>query len=84
MPARVPRQSGPATNGRNTNETGVLRLWLAMISLVLATMPAVAEETPKYGGTLTYMISADAPPTFDAQREQTYATGTRRRRSTRR
>ena len=53
---------------------GVLRLWLAMIGLVLATMPAAAEETPKYGGTLTYMIPADAPPTFDAQREQTYAT----------
>jgi peptide/nickel transport system substrate-binding protein len=39
-----------------------------------ATTPAPAEETPRYGGTLTYMIPADAPPTFDAQREQTYAT----------
>jgi peptide/nickel transport system substrate-binding protein len=37
-------------------------------------MPAAAEETPKYGGTLTYMIPADAPPSFDAQREETYAT----------
>jgi peptide/nickel transport system substrate-binding protein len=36
-------------------------------------MPAAAE-TPKYGGTLTYMIPADAPPSFDAQREETYAT----------
>ena len=35
---------------------------------------ASAEEAPKYGGTLTYMIPADAPPTFDAQRETTYAT----------
>ena len=26
--------------------------------------PAAAEETPKYGGTLTYMIPADAPPSF--------------------
>jgi len=24
--------------------------------------PAAAAETPKYGGTLTYMIPADAPP----------------------
>ena len=53
---------------------GILRLWLAMIGLVLAMMPAAAEETPKYGGTLTYLIPADSPPTFDAQREQTYAT----------
>ena len=44
---------------------------------VLATSiaaPADAEETPKRGGTLTYMIPADAPPSFDAHRESTYAT----------
>lgn len=32
-----------------------------------------AEETPKRGGTLTYMIPADAPPTLDGHREATYA-----------
>src|SRR5271169_1552679 len=32
------------------------------------------EEAPKHGGTLTYMIPADAPPSFDAHREETYAT----------
>jgi peptide/nickel transport system substrate-binding protein len=32
-----------------------------------------AADTPKYGGTLTYMIPADAPPSFDAHRETTYA-----------
>src|SRR3954471_20797783 len=32
------------------------------------------EGTPKRGGTLTYMIPADAPPTFDGHRETTYAT----------
>src|SRR5260370_7230750 len=42
-------------------------------ALALA-MPAAAEETPKYGGTLTYMIPEDSPPSFDAQREETYAT----------
>ena len=31
-------------------------------------------ETPKRGGTLTYMIPADAPPSFDGHRETTYAT----------
>jgi peptide/nickel transport system substrate-binding protein len=35
--------------------------------------PAGAE-TPKQGGTLTYLIPADAPPSFDAHRETTYAT----------
>jgi peptide/nickel transport system substrate-binding protein len=35
---------------------------------------AVADEEPKSGGTLTYMIPADAPPSFDAHREETYAT----------
>src|SRR4051794_14384928 len=33
-----------------------------------------SEGTPKRGGTLTYMIPADAPPTFDGHRETTYAT----------
>jgi peptide/nickel transport system substrate-binding protein len=43
---------------------------------VLFALPvtAPAEETPKYGGTLTYMIPADAPPSFDGHRESTYAT----------
>src|ERR1700726_3114910 len=46
---------------------------LLAAALILA-MPAAAEETPKRGGTLTFMIPADAPPSFDAQREETYAT----------
>src|SRR5690242_12294808 len=50
-------------------------LWLWALGLaVVAAAPAAADETPKYGGILTFMIPADAPPTFDAQREQTYAT----------
>src|SRR5437867_3479895 len=39
-----------------------------------AAAPAMADEAPKYGGILTYMIPADSPPSFDAQREETYAT----------
>ncbi|MGE0223045.1 MAG: ABC transporter substrate-binding protein [Acetobacteraceae bacterium] len=35
---------------------------------------AVADETPKRGGTLTYMIPADSPPSLDGHRETTYAT----------
>jgi peptide/nickel transport system substrate-binding protein len=52
-------------------------LWFcaAAVGVVLATTrPASAAETPKYGGTLTYMIPEDSPPSFDAQREETYAT----------
>ncbi len=33
-----------------------------------------AAETPKRGGTLTYMIPSDAPPSLDGHRETTYAT----------
>src|SRR5215470_9543765 len=44
----------------------------ALTAVLLA--PAMADETPKRGGILTYMIPADAPPSFDAQREETYAT----------
>ena len=44
-----------------------------MASAFLA-LPATADEEPKYGGMLTYMIPADAPPSFDGHRESTYAT----------
>src|SRR5690242_15956670 len=52
-------------------------LWLCAIPLgvvLMAALPAGAEEAPKYGGTLTYMIPAESPPSFDAQREETFAT----------
>ncbi|TMJ55907.1 MAG: hypothetical protein E6G81_14405, partial [Alphaproteobacteria bacterium] len=56
-----------------------LRFFAAGLSLALgaalaAALPASAAETPKRGGTLTYLIPADAPPTFDGHRETTYAT----------
>jgi peptide/nickel transport system substrate-binding protein len=47
---------------------------MALMAAVLATLPAAAGEEPKYGGTLIYMIPADAPPSFDGHRESTYAT----------
>lgn len=50
-----------------------LLLMNAALGLVL-TAPAFADETPKRGGTLTYMIPADAPPSLDGHREETYAT----------
>ena len=51
------------------------RLWACALGLACAcAIPAMAEQTPKYGGILTYMIPADSPPSFDAQREETYAT----------
>src|SRR3954469_4433096 len=49
----------------------------ALTALILASAlaaPAAAEEAPKRGGTLTYMIPADAPPSFDAHRDSTFAT----------
>ncbi len=56
-----------------------MRWWVApaavaAVALVAATMPAAAADAPKRGGTLTYMIPADAPPSFDGHRESTYAT----------
>ncbi len=43
--------------------------------LPLALMPlARADDTPKRGGILTFMIPADSPPSFDGHREATFAT----------
>src|SRR5258705_27349 len=49
--------------------------WVACLGVALvAAVPAMADEAPKYGGILTFMIPADAPPSFDAHREGTFAT----------
>ena len=47
----------------------------------MAASPRLAKPRSA-AGTLTYMIPADAPPTLDGHRETTFATCTRRRRST--
>ena len=46
----------------------------AFIGAMASATLAGADEEPKNGGTLTYMIPADAPPSFDAHREGTFAT----------
>jgi len=44
-------------------------------ALCVATLAApAAADAPKRGGILTFMIPADAPPSFDGHRETTYAT----------
>jgi len=53
--------------------SGLLAAGLAAI-LGMVPVTAMTGETPKPGGTLTYMIPADAPPSFDAHREGTFAT----------
>src|ERR1700723_2577635 len=46
----------------------------ASLCAVLFVAQVGAGETPKSGGTLTYMIPADAPPSLDGHREGTFAT----------
>lgn len=52
--------------------TGLLAAGLGLTAAIAA-LPAGAE-TPKRGGTLTFMIPSDAPPSFDGHRETTFAT----------
>src|SRR4029453_684649 len=50
-------------------------IWAALVAVTIFTASATAaEEEPKHGGSLNYMIPADAPPSFDGHRESTYAT----------
>jgi peptide/nickel transport system substrate-binding protein len=54
---------------------GSMRLALAIwLALLWPGVAAHADETPKRGGILTYTIPADAPPSFDGHRENTFAT----------
>src|SRR6266571_4354292 len=45
-----------------------------LIAALALAPPAMAQEAPKLGGILTFMIPADAPPSFDGHREGTFAT----------
>ena len=57
-----------------TNRIGWLAAGLSIsLTAALAATPVVAQ-TPKKGGTLTYMIPADAPPSLDGHKENTFAT----------
>ncbi len=54
-------------------------LWVAGAMTVLLSFfyawvgPSMAQEKPRYGGTLTYAV-ANTPPSYDAHREGTFAT----------
>jgi len=64
--------SGPGPSGRPGM---TIKSWLiAALALALGALPAAADEEPKHGGSLNYMIPADAPPSFDGHRESTFAT----------
>jgi peptide/nickel transport system substrate-binding protein len=49
-------------------------LLLATLLIGVVAHHGIAEEVPKRGGTLTYLIPADAPPSFDGHRENSFAT----------
>ncbi len=51
-----------------------MRRWLIVGIAILVGLPALADEVPKRGGTLTFMIPADSSPSFDGHRENTFAT----------
>jgi peptide/nickel transport system substrate-binding protein len=52
----------------------LLTVSLGIVLGVAVAGAPLAAETPKRGGTLIYMIPADAPPSFDGHRETTFAT----------
>src|SRR5476649_1155913 len=54
--------------------TGMLAAALSIaLTAAVAAAPGMAQ-VPKKGGTLTYMIPADAPPSLDGHKENTFAT----------
>jgi peptide/nickel transport system substrate-binding protein len=50
------------------------RWWVlvALVGLAVVATPARAQEKPRYGGELVFVIPAE-PPSYDAQRENTFA-----------
>src|SRR5262249_4931122 len=63
------------TRGRRgmIRKSGLAAAGLGAVFCVATVAAPAAAETPKRGGILTYMIPADAPPSFDGHRETTFA-----------
>jgi peptide/nickel transport system substrate-binding protein len=79
VPARTAVQAARNRAGacRRRQKGDAMRCWVRLaVALLLPALaaPSLADETPKRGGTLTYLIPADAPPSFDGHKEGTYAT----------
>ena len=53
-----------------TSRLGTL-LGFALLTLLVADAPAAAQERPRSGGELTFVVPAE-PPGFDAHREETF------------
>src|SRR5690348_17381163 len=53
---------------------GLVACVAGAVNLFFTASTMASDATPKHGGTLTYMIPADAPPSFDGHRENTFAT----------
>src|ERR1700722_9600269 len=51
-----------------------MKFWIGCLALLAFVLPARADDAPKRGGILTFMIPADAPPSLDGHQETTYAT----------
>jgi ABC-type transport system substrate-binding protein len=45
---------------------------LTCLVLVAAVLPALAQEKPRHGGELVFVVAAE-PPSFDGHREETFA-----------
>src|SRR5712671_3677989 len=71
---RIWRRSGSTNRGSEGAVEIRSAMAAALLSAALFAGPAAAGETPRYGGTLNFMIPADAPPSFDGHREATFAT----------
>src|ERR1051326_2614308 len=71
--ARLSRRARRLILRRNIREVDV-RLLLGLAILFSVCAAAFADENPKRGGILTFMIPADSPPSFDGHRENTFAT----------
>src|SRR4030095_9990267 len=48
--------------------------WIALVALVFGagTVPAMAQEAPRHGGELVFVVPAE-PPSYDADRAETFA-----------
>jgi peptide/nickel transport system substrate-binding protein len=57
-----------------TNRTGWLGVGFSIVVTAALAATPVAAQAIKKGGTLTYMIPADAPPSLDGHKENTFAT----------
>ncbi|MBM3821178.1 MAG: hypothetical protein FJW14_19475, partial [Acidimicrobiia bacterium] len=71
-PCSTPRSAASMSTKERPIVTFLARTLIAVVALLVAVTPSFAQEKPRYGGELVFVLPLE-PPSYDGHREGTFA-----------